>query len=147
MDPDETLPDAIRHAGWTPQPENTIPDDERMTAAELRVIREFLSLTGDVLAALLGVDPRTVRHWEAGKYRIPDSVRITVEQLEEMTGRAVADTVNQLARLEEPGVIVYRTDADYQRAQPATTMPASWHRAVVARAALEVPGLAMDYAT
>jgi DNA-binding transcriptional regulator YiaG len=145
MDSDETLPDAIRRAGWAPQHEGTVPDDERMTAAEFRVIREFLGLTGDALAAILDVDPRTVRHWEAGKYHIPDGVRIHVEQLEEMTARAVADGAAQLADVSEPGVFTYRTDADYLRAVPTTVMPASWHRAVVARIALEVPGLAIDY--
>lgn len=146
MTTDEPLRDAIRHAGWTPQPEQTVPDDERMTPAELRVIREFIGLTGDALAAILEVDPRTLRHWEAGRYRIPDGVRIQVEQLEEMTGRAVGDAVAQLAGLDEPGVIVYRTDAEMRAAHPDAVMTASWHRMVIARAALEVPGLAIAYA-
>lgn len=145
MDPDESLLGAIRRAGWTAQPEESVTDDERMTAAQFRVFREFLGLTGDALAALLDVDPRTVRHWEAGKYRIPDGVRIAVEQLEEMTERAVADATEQLGDVDEPGVIVYRTDDEYQRECPGAVMPASWHRAVVARTALDVPGLAIDY--
>lgn len=145
MTSDESLDDAIRRAGWTPTPEELVPDDERMRPAELRVIREYLGLTGDALAAILEVSPRTVRHWEAGKYHIPDGVRIKVEQLEVMTAHAVADGVAQFADVDEPCVITYRDDAEYLRAEPSTVMPASWHRAVVARIAHEVPGLAIDY--
>src|SRR5690606_40083818 len=43
-----------------------MPDDERMTPAEFRVVREFLGLTPEWLAAHLGVSGRTVRHWEQG---------------------------------------------------------------------------------
>ena len=46
----------------------------------------------------------------------------------------------------EPAVLVYRTDLDYKAAHPEVDFPASWHRAVVARIALEVPGLAIAYA-
>src|SRR5690606_819281 len=53
-----------------------MPDDERMTPAEFRVVREFLGLTPEWLAAHLGVSGRTVRHWEQGKYAIPDGVRL-----------------------------------------------------------------------
>lgn len=123
-----------------------IPDDERMTAAELRTVREFLGLTGDALAAYLGVDPRTVRHWEAGKYRVPDGVRLAIEQLEDVTAVGVEAAVQQLMDVGDPVAIVYRTDAEYAAAHPEATLPASWHRMVIARAALEVPGLGIDYA-
>lgn len=41
--------------------------------------------------------------------------------------------------------MTYRSDADYHRAHPQARYPASWHRAVVARVAQEVPGLSIVY--
>lgn len=123
-----------------------MPDDERMTAAEFKVVREFLGLTGDWLAKHLGVSGRTVRHWEQGKYAIPDGVRLEIESLEARTGEFVAGIVGQLMDLPDPGVITYRDDAEYTAAHPDREFPASWHRAVVARVAQEVPGLAIAFA-
>ncbi|WP_232323513.1 helix-turn-helix domain-containing protein [Catenuloplanes japonicus] len=122
-----------------------MPDDERMTDAELRVVREHLGLTGDALAAHLGVSGRTVRHWEHGKYEVPDGVRLAVEDLEQRTAEFVDGIVKALADVPDPAVIVYRTDADYRAAHPGVDLPAAWHRAVVARVAQEVPGLGIVY--
>ena len=124
-----------------------MPDDERMTPAEFKVVREFLGLTGDWLAAHLGVSPRTVRHWEQGKYAIPDGVRLAIEDLEARTGEFIAGAVEKLMDLPDPGVITYRDDAEYRAAHPADDWPASWHRAVVARIAQEVPGLSIAFAS
>lgn len=122
-----------------------MPDDERMTDAEFRVVREYLGLTGDWLATHLGVTARTVRHWEHGKYPIPDGVRLAVEDLEERTAQFVAAVVKELLDVPDPVVVVFRTDAEYHRAHPEIEFPASWHRAVVARVAQEVPGLGIAY--
>jgi hypothetical protein len=124
-----------------------MPDDERMTPAELKVVREFLGLTGDWLAAHLNVSPRTVRHWEQGKYAIPDGVRLAVEDLERRTGEFISGLVPKLRHLPDPGVITYRDDAEYHAAHPESEFPASWHRAVVARIAQEVPGLSIVFAS
>ncbi|HEX6518290.1 MAG TPA: DUF1870 family protein [Nocardioidaceae bacterium] len=123
-----------------------MPDDERMTPAELRVVREFLGLTPEWLAGHLGVSARTVRHWEAGKYGIPDGVRLEIEDLEARTAQFVAGCAGQLMDLPDPGVVVYRTDEEYRAAHPGVGFPASWHRACVARIAQEVPALAIVYA-
>lgn len=122
-----------------------MPEDERMTDAEFRVVREYLGLTGDWLAGHLGVSPRTVRHWEQGKYPIPDGVRLAMEDLEARTGQFVEGVVGKLMDIPDPGVLVYRTDAEYQAANPGIEFPASWNRAVVARVAQEVPGLRIGY--
>ncbi|KAF0646289.1 MULTISPECIES: helix-turn-helix domain-containing protein [Streptomyces] len=122
-----------------------MPEDERMNPAEFKVVREFLGLTGDWLAHHLEVSPRTVRHWEAGKYAIPDGVRLAIEDLEARTGEYVSQLIEKLLDLPEPGVITYRDDAEYHAAHPESGWPASWHRAVVARVAQEVPGLAMAF--
>jgi hypothetical protein len=122
-----------------------MPEDERMTDAEFKVVREYLGLTGDWLAEHLGVSGRTVRHWEQGKYPIPDGVRLAMEDLEARTGEFVAGVAKQLMDVPDPGVITYRTDAEYHAAHPEIGLPASWHRAVVARIAQEVPALAIAY--
>ncbi len=124
-----------------------MPADERMSPAEFRVVREFLGLTGDWLAAHLGVSGRTVRHWEQGKYPIPDGVRLEMERLEAVTGEFVSGVIGKLMDLPEPGVVTYRTDEEYHAAHPEVPFPASWHRAVIARVAQEVPGLAIAYAS
>ncbi|TXS50136.1 helix-turn-helix domain-containing protein [Streptomyces sp. t39] len=122
-----------------------MPEDERMTDAEFKVVREYLGLTGDWLAGHLGVSGRTVRHWEQGKYPIPDGVRLAMEDLEARTGEFVAGVAKQLMDVPAPGVITYRNDAEYHAAHPEIEFPASWHRAVVARIAQEVPALAIAY--
>lgn len=123
-----------------------MPNDERMTPAELRVVREFLGLTPEWLAGHLGVSGRTVRHWEQGKYPIPDGVRLEIEDLERRTGEFVSGIIDKLIDLPNPAVITYRDDAEYRAAHPDIRFPASWHRAVVARVAQEVPALAIAYA-
>jgi len=124
-----------------------MPDDERMSPAEFKVVREFLGLTGDWLAAHLGVSARTVRHWEQGKYAIPDGVRLQIEELEARTGEFIGGIVDKLMDLPDPGVITYRDDTEYRETHPEAEFPASWHRAVVARIAQEVPGLSILFAS
>lgn len=121
------------------------PDDERMTPAELQVVREYLGLTPEWLAEHLNVSARTVRHWGAGRYAIPDGVRLEMEDLERRTGEFVAGAVDKLMDLPDPGVLTYRSDAEYHAANPGIEFPASWHRAVVARIAQEVPALRIAY--
>ncbi len=124
-----------------------MPDiDEPMTRAELRVVREFLGLSQCALGAVLSVSDRTVRHWEEGKYAIPERVRGEIEDLEAMTGRFIGRAVERLNTMADPAVVTYATDAEYWAAHPQVTLPASWHRAVIARTALEVPGLVIVYA-
>ncbi|GAA1011538.1 helix-turn-helix domain-containing protein [Streptomyces thermogriseus] len=124
-----------------------MPEDERMTPAELRVVREFLGFTPESLAEHLKVSARTVRHWEAGKYKIPDGVRLEIEKLEAQTAKYVEAVIEQLMDLPDPAVVTYRTDAEYKATDPSSPFPASWHRAVIARVAQEVPALSIVYAS
>jgi len=124
-----------------------MPESERMTPAELKVVREFLGLSSAALAKYLGVTDRTVRHWEAGKYPVPDGVRIEIEKLEAFTARFVSDVVEKLLDVPDPVVLTYRTDDEYHAAHPEVPLPASWHRAVIARVAQEVPALSIVYAS
>ncbi len=76
--------------------------DARMSPAALRAQREYLGLTGDAMAARLGVRPDTVRGWESGKdpipYGVPDEVRAVaaetaghVEDLVQIVGQHPGD--------------------------------------------------------
>lgn len=115
---------------------------DRMTGGELLTIRDWLGLTGDALARILHVDPRTLRAWEAGKYPIPDGVREEIEQLEEATARAVGEVVDALNEARDPAIAIYRSDAELHAARPGTEhLSARWWRHVVARAVQEVPGV------
>lgn len=133
----------MEEIGYTDPPD--MPEDERMTDAEFKVVREHLGLTGDWLAEHLKVSPRTVRHWEAGKYPIPDGVRLALEDLDARTSEFVSAAIDKLMDIPEPAVLTYRNDAEYHEAHPEIPFPASWHRAVVARVAQEVPGLPIAY--
>jgi hypothetical protein len=124
-----------------------MPADERMTAADLKVVREWLGLPTRWLAEHLGVQERAVHRWEAGVSPIPDGVRLAVERLEQQTAAFVGAAVDALGDARDPGMLTYRTDDDYRAHHPQQPWPASWHRAVVARVAHEVPGMAIDYWT
>lgn len=121
--------------------------DERMTPAEFKIIRELLGLTGDWLADHLGRTPRTVRHWEQGKYTIPEGVRAELQDLQRRTRDYVDQLVAHLSRSPDPVAYVYRTDEDYHAADPSSPYPASWHRAATARAVEQVPGASIAYGT
>lgn len=116
-----------------------------MTAAEFKVVREYLGLSGDWLATHLDVNPRTVRAWESGKYPVPEGVRLQMEALEAETARGVTLAIDACNDMRDPGILTYRSDTDYRRHHPELNWPASWHRAVVARVAQEVIGLRIEY--
>jgi len=122
-----------------------MPENEWMTPAELKVVREYLGLSSAALAKYLGVSDRTVRHWEEGKYPIPCGVRLEIEKLEAFTAEFVASVVEKVTDVPDPVVVTYRTDKEYHSAHPEVPFPASWHRAAIARVAQKVPGLSITY--
>lgn len=122
-----------------------MPEDERMTAAELRVILEWLALPHDWLAGHLGLQDRTVRRWVAGTTPVPDFARLAIEAIEDDTARAVTAGIDQLNDAVDPAVVTYPSDEAYRAAHPEALYPAAWHRRVVARIAQEVPGLVIDW--
>lgn len=119
--------------------------DEPMTGAELRVVREWLGLTTRWLADHLDVAERSIHRWESGERPIPDGVRLAVERLEQATSEIVEAAVTACNDAPDPGLITYRSDGEYAEHHPEQPWPASWHRAVVARVAHEVPGLTITY--
>lgn len=116
-----------------------------MQPAELRVVREYLSLTTRWIAEQRGVAERSVQRWEHGHAPIPDGVRRQVEQWEAGTAATVDLAVTRLLDAPEPAVATYRSDEHYREHERDAVWPASWHRAVVARVAERVPGLVVLY--
>ncbi|MEN1977046.1 Aca2/YdiL-like domain-containing protein [Cellulomonas sp. P4] len=114
----------------------------RMDPGELQTVREYLGLTLDALAGMLGVRQDTLRRWESGRDPIPHRVREEVEQIEAVTAAAVGEVVAALQNAADPTVRVYRTDEALHAARPDLAhLPARWWRHVVARAVHEVPGV------
>lgn len=119
---------------------------EPMSSAELRVVREHLGLTGEWLATQLGVQDRTWRRWEAGTQPVPEFVREYVERVEVATAEVVGQYVAALRDATDVGILTYRRDEGlWAERADMEPYPASWHRAVCARVAQEVPGLEIVY--
>ena len=88
---------------------------------------------------------RTVRNWEAGKYAIPHGVVVEMDALKRETRAEVDRLVAGLHGKPAPRLATYRNDDDYRAANPGSKFPASWHRAVIARVALQVPAVGVVY--
>ena len=116
-----------------------------MSGAELRCVREWLGLTTRWLADHLGVAERSVHRWESGIREVPEGVAAEVLRLSEITYGVLNGLIDQLLDVPEPGVYTYMSDADYRSHHPEQDWPASWHRALCARLADEVPGLRIVY--
>jgi transcriptional regulator with XRE-family HTH domain len=97
-------------------PPGGIPEDERMSPAELLVIREFLGLSRDALAALLDVPSDSVARWESGYTPVPDGARLAVERIEAATATTVSARINAAMDAPDPALVTYRTDEEYRAA-------------------------------
>lgn len=58
-----------------------------MTGAELRAARLALGIGTPTFGRRLGVNPRTVRKWEAGKFPVPRMAEIVVEMWQDEAKR------------------------------------------------------------
>lgn len=116
-----------------------------MSAAEFRCLRDWLGLTAQWLADHLEVSPRSVQRWDDGSSPVPAGVADELLRLSEVTYDVLDGLVEKLLDATDPGVITYRSDADYHRHHPEVDWPASWHRALCARLADEVPGLRIEF--
>lgn len=116
--------------------------ESRMPSGELKMAREFLGLTLDELAAILGVRQDTLRRWESGKEPVPYKLWDEIQAVEEATSDAIGQIVTQLNDMRDPQAEIYRTDDAFWTALPALRQfSARWWRHCVARACLEVPGV------
>ncbi|GGN62020.1 hypothetical protein GCM10012285_61740 [Streptomyces kronopolitis] len=137
-------------AGYLKGLRDDLADEDPLTAAELRIAREYLGMTGDQLAKVLGVNPRTLRSWEQGRDDVPGRIRPEIAELKASTDQAVADMVTAHNDSNDEPLLTYRNDEEFSAAQKAGlhqhwNRSASWHRQVTARAAAQT-GARIDYA-
>ncbi len=112
-----------------------------MTAAEFRLAREYLGVTGEWLAARLGVAARTVRRWEQGSAVVPVGA----------AGEVGALLAEQDAFVSALGgvsgwVVTFASDEDVERVHPGVGWSAGWHRAAVGRLVRLRPGVRVRFA-
>ena len=114
--------------------------EARMPGVELQTIREWLGLTTDSLATILGVRHDTVRRWESGREPIPYRVHDELQPLVDDADSIVAEL---RARLADGGAVdIYRTDREMHAARPDLAhLPARWWRMIVARATHGLDGV------
>jgi len=111
-----------------------------MTPAAFKTRRELLGLSDGWLADHLAVTSRSVRRWETGQYPIPVGVADELEALHRRTLDQVASTVAALRGTPAPTLYTFRNDEEFRAVHPESPFPASWHRSMTARIALQVPG-------
>lgn len=119
---------------------DSLGDYQPMTAAEFRMVRDWLGVPAEWLAGHLGVALRTIRRWESGRYEIPDGKAELVEQLEARASATVEALVAHLADAPVTSISIPTPDAG-----EVEGFPPGWHRMIAARVAQEVPGLTVRY--
>ncbi len=105
---------------------------DRLSSAEFAARRHLVGFTLDQLAAVLRVNPRTVRAWESGRDLIPP--RIT-QELAVLIG-------------EHTGVVQEMLDADvpvHIARDGAGSRPRGWYVAAAARAIAVEPDLIVEW--
>lgn len=125
-------------------------DPAAMTAAEFRIARERLGVSGDWLAGKLGVADRTIRRWEADTAAIPEGAAADLEDLDAATDDWI-EQVLEVLREDGPNadgewwVSTYASDAAYRLEHPDVDWPAGWHRAAMGRVAQALPGVRVRF--
>ena len=113
-----------------------------MTPATLKTMREAIGLTAADLAALAGVQERTLRYWESGRISVPQDVADLVTRIDAMLTsiavEAVATAREQIAanggRPESISLLRYRENADLWHYRPDfKPLPTTTHAALLAR--------------
>lgn len=113
-----------------------------MTSAEFRTLTESLGLTAEAAARLLGVQPRTIRRWQAGEWPVPDDAAAVLLALDARIEAAVSGAMQQVADVEaaaghppEDVVMVrYLSADDLARYRPdMAELPLSTHAALLDR--------------
>ena len=104
-----------------------------MTPAELAATRHLLGLTAEQLGNELGINPRTIRAWESGKYKPSPG---PMDALTAIRAEHDAET-DRLTVGAEDGTPIYL---------PSGPRPAGWYLALAARVIDRVPDAMIDWA-
>ncbi len=106
---------------------------DRMTGAEFATRRHMLGLTLDEIAAVLGVNPRTTRSWEAERDQIPARLSGELDAL-------IAEHTKLAQEMTDAGSVqIVRAKHDDQ------DRPRGWHVAAAARATAAKPDLRVEW--
>lgn len=116
-----------------------------MSPAELVIARESMGFTPQSLADWLDVPAELVRGWEDGAEPIPAEIRDDIRDMQRQADVFEESAVGRLMDLPDPVVVVYRTDEEYRANADDGELPASFHRAIMARVARRLPGLALRF--
>lgn len=127
-----------------------------LTAAEFKSLREHLGIPGEWIARRFGVSDRSVRHWDSGKYPVPERISRWLRWLAEDTEATVAWIAERLETSPESErlLVTYRNDEEldacaaddpHRGLYPDDDVPAAWHRRMAARVTERVPGLRLIY--
>ncbi|WP_075691774.1 helix-turn-helix domain-containing protein [Corynebacterium sphenisci] len=112
-------------------------DTEGISGLELRLTRETLGLSGDDLAAALGINRRTIQRWERSE-AIPAWATFELDAL-------VTETITWIDLLEHRAEARVFHDG-WHVISTGQALPASWWRTVVGRALTGGnPGLAVHW--
>jgi DNA-binding XRE family transcriptional regulator len=124
--------------------------NQNMTGAELQTMREACNLGRDEFAALVGVEARTVKHWENGRSGVPADVADVVKRIDHAIGQAVSAGLVALRDLRagcasgDMALLRYRTAQDLAKyCADMAGMPLGGHGAILLRfchAARYLPG-------
>lgn len=117
-----------------------------MTAARLRVVRQWLGIDVEALAEILGINVRNLRKYETGASVMNPAVAVRLEGLVQRADEEVDALLAALDGQDAPAVTTYRESPDLWAARPELRpLPIGWHRAVIARVLDELPDVDVDY--
>lgn len=129
-------------------------DPSEMTPAQLRRLRQRLSLTVRALSAVTGQSYQTITRWESGTWPLSAQSAAALVDVIHRTEAAIAD----LVATAPPGTVIetYRSDKELREARPDLVAriddegepvywPASWHLMVVDLATEQIPGASFDF--
>ena len=117
-----------------------------MSGATLQTLRESLHITREDLAAAVGVQARTIKHWEHARARVPDDVADTVRSWCAHTAMITAAALAKAEAAAAAGAPLvlarYRYAGDLLTCRPdwPEELPVACHGAAIARVLNQHPG-------
>lgn len=111
---------------------------EHMSPAEVAALRTLMGLSMDNLAGALDRNPRVVRAWESGEYRIGQE---SIDRLWALKARHDG-LVAEMLDVDEMVVLSRRRDAPQDS---GGVMPRGWYLAAAGRAIAEDPYLMVEW--
>ena len=107
-----------------------------MTAAEFKIMRERLGVSGRWLADKVGVQDRQVRRWESGVAPVPADVVALIQSMDAAAASQAAGIMAEWQSGNPERIISYRNDGEYWASDDQAKQrgePASYYRAVLGR--------------